>query len=248
MISDESKRELRELSLEELIAALREQDNQADVYSVLSFDERLDLAIEALYNRTNVKKTKRLLKSAKLRYPNADVSTLHYDGRQLDRNQILTLANCDYFSTCKNIIINGFTGSGKTHLACALGKEACRHLYRTRYIRLPDMLEMFNLAEQTGNGISRLSTKMSNYCLLVIDEWLLEIPTEIECKYLLEILEKRHDKWPTIFCSQYEVSEWYPRLGSDVMAESIMDRIVHNSIIINTGNCNMREFLANQQS
>lgn len=169
---------------------------------------------------------------------------MYYEGRDLNRNTILGLGSCSFISNRTNLIINGFTGSGKTHLACAIGKEACRHLHRTRYLRMPDMLEMLNLAVQSGQSISSTVTKLSNYHLLIIDEWLLDIPSEQEDKYLLEIFERRYDQWPTIFCSQYKTSEWHPRLGGGVVADAIMDRIVHNAITINTGKLNMREFLA----
>lgn len=244
VINDETKRKLRELNLRELIDALEDQEVQGSSYEAMTFDERINIAIDSLYCRKNATRAKRLLKYAKLRYPNADVNTIFYEGRGIDRNQVLELATGKYFITCRNIIINGFTGSGKTHLACALGKEACRHLYRTRYMRLPEMLEKFNLAEQEGSGISRVVTKIANYHLLIIDEWLMDIPSEKEVNYLLEIFEKRYDQWPTIFCTQYKQTEWHPRLGGGVVADAIMDRIIHNATIINTGNYNMREFLA----
>ena len=107
---------------------------------------------------------------------------------------------------------------------------------------MPDLLEMFNLAEQTGRSISSTVTKLANYHVLIIDEWLLDIPSEREIKYLLEVFEKRYDQWPTIFCTQYKISEWHPRLGGGVIADAILDRIVHNSEIINLGSKNMREF------
>jgi DNA replication protein DnaC len=88
---------------------------------------------------------------------------------------------------------------------------------------------MFNLAEQTGRSISSTVTKLANYHVLIIDEWLLDIPSEKEIKYLLEVFEKRHDQWPTIFCSQYKISEWHPRLGGGVIADAILDRLVHTS-------------------
>ena len=109
---------------------------------------------------------------------------------------------------------------------------------------MPDMLEMFNLAIETGKGITSVVTKLSNYHVLIIDEWLLDIPSEKEVKYLLEIFEKRYDTWPTIFCTQYKQTEWHPRLGGGVIADAIMDRIVHNSETINSGTTNMRELLA----
>ena len=50
--------------------------------------------------------------------------------------------------------------------------------------------------------------------------------------------------WSTIFCTQYKQTEWHPRLGGGVIADAIMDRIVHNSETINSGTTNMRELLA----
>jgi DNA replication protein DnaC len=244
MISDESKRKLRELQLDSMVDALDDQDSNPDTFLGMSFDDRMNLLIDVCYTNKRADRAKRLLRYAKLRYPNADINTMYYDGRDLDRNTVLNLGTCSFINVRQNIIINGFTGSGKTHLACALGKEACRHLHRTRYLRMPEMLEMLNLAMETGHSITSVVTKLSNYHLLIIDEWLLDIPTEQEDKYLLEIFERRYDQWPTIFCSQYKTSEWHPRLGGGVVADAIMDRIVHNSTTINAGKLNMREFLA----
>lgn len=169
---------------------------------------------------------------------------MYYEGRDLNRNIVLGLGTCGFITSRTNLIINGFTGSGKTHLACAIGKESCRHLHRTRYLRMPEMLETLNLAMETGHSITSTVTKLSNYHLLIIDEWLLDIPSEQEGKYLLEIFERRYDQWTTIFCSQYKTSEWLPRLGGGVVADAIMDRIVHNAMTINSGTLNMREFHA----
>lgn len=244
MINDESRRKLRELQLDYMVDALDDQENSLSSYLNMSFDERLNLLIDVCYANKMADRAKRLAKCARLRYPNADINTMYYEGRDLDQNTILSLGTCSFINTHQNVIINGFTGSGKTHLACALGREACRHLHRTRYIRMPELLETLNLAMETKNSISSAVTKFTNYHLLIIDEWLLEPPTDKEDRYLLEILEKRYDQWPTIFCSQYKVGEWHSRLGGGVIADSIMDRIVHNSITINTGKTNMREFLA----
>lgn len=242
MISDETKRKLRKLGLDELIEVLRDQYINQESYSLLSFEQRIDMAVDDLYNRKNAERAKRLIKSAKLRYRDADVNTLYYEGRTLNRNQILGLAAGTYFATNKTIVINGYAGSGKTHLACALGKEACRHLHRTRYIRMPELMEQLNLAEQMGAGMSRTVTRLANYHLLIIDEWLQELPSDREQKYLLEIFEKRYDTWPSIFCTQYKISEWHPRLGGGVLADAICDRLVHGAEVINLGDFNMRKF------
>ena len=140
MISDESRRKLREMHLDQMIDALDGQEENHAAYINMSFDDRLDLVIDECYSLKNADRAKRLLRYAKLRFPDADINTMYYEGRALSRNQVLELSTCAYIRNCTNIIINGFTGSGKTHLACALGKEACRRLHRTKYLRMPDMM------------------------------------------------------------------------------------------------------------
>ena len=111
---------------------------------------------------------------------------------------------------------------------------------------MPALLEEFNVATYSGTGISKLLKRYISYHLLIIDEWLVEIPSDTEVKYLLEVIEARYDIYPTIFCTQHKKSEWHPRLGGGVMADAIMDRIVHNADIVDLGDTNMRELLARQ--
>ncbi len=63
-----------------------------------------------------------------------------------------------------------YTGAGKTYLSCAIGKEFCRRLHKTRYVRMPKLLVEFDLATQTGVGISKLVKRYSTYHMLIIDE------------------------------------------------------------------------------
>ena len=244
MLNEESRRKIRELKIGELVEILEDQEQRLDVYASMSFDDRLSLAIDELYHRTNSNRSKRLVSSAKLRYPSADINTLILEPRGLSKPRMIGLASESYFSEARNIIINGYAGAGKTYLSCAIAKEACRRLHKTRYIRMPKLLEEFNLATHSGTGISKLVKRYSTYHLLIVDEWLVEIPSEIEVKYLLEIFEIRYDLHPTIFCTQYKQAEWHPRLGGGVMADAIMDRIVHNADTVDLGKVNMRELLA----
>ena len=72
-------------------------------------------------------------------------------------------------------------------------------------------------------------------------EWLLDHPDEGMRSMLLELLERRYDTGSTVFCTQYAKKDWHQRLGSGVHADAIMDRIVHNTIWVDTGTHNMRE-------
>ena len=84
----------------------------------------------------------------------------------------------------------------------------------------------------------------NTHTLLVIDEWLLDSPDDSVRGMLLELLERRYDATSTVFCTQYAKKDWHQRLGSGVHADAIMDRIVHNTIWIETGGTNMREHTA----
>ena len=213
MLNEEARRKIRELKLDELVDIIDDQERRLDVYASMPFDDRLSLAIDELYYQKNSKRSKRLISSAKLRYPDADINTLILEPRGLSKPRMIALAAESYLMDARNIIINGYTGAGKTYLSCAIAKEACRRLHKTRYVRMPKMLEEFNLATQTGSGISKLVKRYSTYHLLIVDEWLVEIPSEMEVKYLLEIFEIRYDLYPTIFCTQYKqaAASWLMR-------------------------------------
>ena len=84
-----------------------------------------------------------------------------------------------------NIIIQGYTGSGKTYLACALGKEACFKGYRVKYIRLPDLLMAYDEAKTlSAIHLKKFLSKYEKYQLLIIDEWLIFSLSEDDIRFL----------------------------------------------------------------
>lgn len=243
MINEETRRKLRELNLEEMIANLDIQS--ADTrYSSLPFEERIKMMVDYVYQEKYTSKVKRLMKVARFRIPSADVHEIYYVDRHLDREQLLELSNCQFISDARNIVFRGFTGSGKSYLACALGREACKKGIRTRYIRLPDLLMEWEEAKAQQHGVPKLLKKYSNYTLLILDEWLIQTPTEPQLHFLFELIERRYDESSTIFCTQYKFEDWHTRLGGGILADSIMDRVVHRTIPVYSGDLNMREFLA----
>ena len=153
MINEETRRKLRELGLDGLVEALDSQEASLNNYVSLDFDQRLTIAIDEFYAVKNRDRAKRLMHLAKFRYPDADLSALYYEGRPINKNEIVALGTCGFINNATNLVINGFTGSGKTHLSCALGKEACLRLHRTKYIRMPELLESLNLAMEMNHSI-----------------------------------------------------------------------------------------------
>ncbi len=169
MLDDETRRKLRELNLEDFIDAIDAQSKDIS-YSTMTFEERLKMAVDHLYQSKNNKKVKRLIRMSKFRIPNAAVTSIYYPDRGLDKEKLLSLATCQFIDTNSSIVFQGFTGSGKTYLACAMGKQACISGIRTRYIRVPDLLILRDEATLKEQGITKLLKKFSNYKLLILDE------------------------------------------------------------------------------
>lgn len=181
MINEETKRKLRELNVGEMITILdlQQRDSQS---ALLSFDERFQQITDYLYQEKYNSKIHRLLKLSQLRLPRADVYDIFYTNRGIERSVIQELSTCQFINQHSNVIFQGFTGSGKTFLACALGKEACKHQIRTKYVRLPDLLVEHDEASLTLRSNTKLLKKYSRFELLILDEWLLEdISQQEEC-------------------------------------------------------------------
>lgn len=168
----------------------------------------------------------------------------------LDKAQILRFATCNFIDEKSHIIINGTTGTGKTYLACALGKSACRKFKNVKYIRMPELLDEFSISRINGNTKKVVET----YCkadLLIIDDWLIRELNQQQAFDLLEIVEGRASqklgRESMIICSQYDFNGWFYRINPDPnnespVTEAIMDRIMHRSYNISIkGDISMRE-------
>ena len=209
--------------------------------NAMAFEERFGLLVDAEWSARKSNRLKRLIKNANYAISGACVEDIAYHpDRKLDKTLIARLAGCSYIHENHNVIIMGATGVGKTYLACALGIAANRNFFATRYVRLPDLFS--DLAIARANGTYRKAIKQyAQVKLLILDEWLLFPLTEIESRDLLEIIEARNSQCPTVFCSQFDVGEWYPKIGEPILAEAVCDRIVHNSYTIVLSGDSMRK-------
>lgn len=239
-MNNETKRKLNALGIKELADAVELQEENTSKYLPLSFDDRLTLAVDYLYQSKYNEKIQRRIKSAKLRYDSASMEVVDFTSRNIDEKLIKELGSSSFIDICTNIIIQGFTGSGKTFLSCAIAKEACKKDIKPLYIRLPDLLQIKQEYSVLHRDRKYLA-KLAGYKLLVIDEWLINDISQDDIQFLFELFEQRYDKSSTIFVSQYKTEDWHARLGGSLHADAIMDRIVHNSITIESGNVNMRE-------
>ena len=201
----------------------------------VAFEDRFGFLVDIEYSTRKNNGLKRLITGAGFDQPEAHIADINYvSGRKLNRILIERLATCEYITEHRNLFITGATGSGKTYMACAFGIEACKQRYKTKYVRLPDLLLELEMARKNGN-YKRVLGKFAGPVLLIIDEWLLIRPSEAELQDILELLHARRRKSSTIFCSQYDPGGWYDRLGgkNTPLAEAILDRIKHDAYKIN---------------
>ena len=201
----------------------------------MPFEDRMGILVDIEYNSRKRNRLTRLIKNAHFDQPEASIVDIDYtSGRKLNKNLIRRLATGEYISEYRNIFITGATESGKTYMACAFGMETCKQYYKTKYVRLPDLLIDLQIARDEGN-YHKVIKKYANPILLIIDEWLLLKPTPEEQKDIFELMHLRRRKSSTIFCSQYRHTEWYDQLGGadSPLADAILDRIVHDAYMIN---------------
>lgn len=243
MINDETKRKLRELNMAEIITGLEFQQSEPATLAQ-NFDDRMQRLVDYVYQEKYNSKIQRLIKSAKLRFPQADIHNIIYDGRNINKDLLNELFTCQYIGCYQSIILQGPTGSGKTYLGCALAKQACLGRIKTKYTRLPDLLMEYSDSSIIQGKQKKLISSYSRIPLLVIDEWLVSDMSDSELYFLFELFERRSDTTSTIFCTQYRQEDWLKRLNESVQAEAIVDRYAHTSFWIETGTMNMREYYA----
>ena len=100
----------------------------------MSFEERLALLIDREIDYRNDRRRERLLKQARLKFPQAAIEDLDArPGRGIDRRAVMSVALGDWVSAGHSVLITGPTGAGKSWLACALAQYACRRGYSALY-------------------------------------------------------------------------------------------------------------------
>lgn len=202
----------------------------------LPFEDRLGLLVDIEYSSRKNNRLKRLIKKATFDQSHACIADVNYSsGRKLNKSQISSLSTCGYIAESHNIIIMGAAGSGKSYLACAFGMEACKQFYAVKYVRLPELFVDLAIARGQGN-YKRVLNQYTKVQLLILDEWMLVSLTETEARDLLEIIHARHKRASTIFCSQFSPAGWHGKIGEATIADAILDRIVHDSYIIEIHN------------
>ena len=173
MMNNSTIEALKAMRFSAMAAEFERQLGDPAAYSMLGFEERFALMVDAEWNRRQQNRLARCIREAHFAAPGAMIEDIEYhEDRRLDKTQILRFATCKYIEDGHHIILKGASGSGKTFLACAFGNAACRKYKSVRYIRLPELLEELSLAQASGE-LKKLIKSYRKYDLLILDEWLI---------------------------------------------------------------------------
>ena len=217
--------QLRGLKLDGLAGALQEQLTQPAM-AAMSFEERLALLVDREIHYRDARRQARLLKQAKLKYPQAAIEDLDSrPARGIDRKTVMSLALGNWVESGQCILISGPTGAGKSWLACALAQYACRRGYSAHYQRVPRLSE--ELAIRHGSGsFGKWLMQLAKVNVLLLDDWgmgALDTSTRAD---LLEIIDDRAAQRATIITSQLPIEHWHAWIGDATIADAILDRIM----------------------
>jgi DNA replication protein DnaC len=150
----------------------------------------------------------------------------------LDIRQIRDLAGGDFIRQRRNVIFLGRSGTGKTHLATALGIEACKNNCRTRFVTCYGLVNEL-IETRQEKSLQRLLQKYARYELLILDE-LGYIPFSKEgAELLFQVLAERHEKGSVIITTNLGFADWSQVFGDPVMTAALLDRLTHKAHIIN---------------
>jgi DNA replication protein DnaC len=226
MLTQPLLEKLSQLHLMAFRAAFEDQLHNPH-YADLSFEERLGLLVDIeITRRTNYRWHRRIQSASfplQATLEDLDLSA----GRGLQR------AQGEWVRRHLNVLVLGATGTGKTYLSCALGRAACETEFTVRYVRTSRLLQSLELAQADGS-YPQLLRSLARTHLLIFDDWLRDPLSRSQAKDLLEILDDRYGRSSTLVATQVPVSDWHARIPDPTIADSVLDRLIHNAFRISS--------------
>lgn len=204
-----------------------------------TLDQFVSMIIDAEWDDRNNRKIERMIKNARFHYKSSIENIIYDEARNIEKNKILRLAECEFIKKCENILITGSTGAGKSYIATALGYQACIEGYRVMYFNITKLFSKLKMAKADGSYLKELA-KIERQHVIILDDFGLQ-PLDSQNRItLLEIIEDRHNKGSVILTSQLPVKGWYEIIGEKTIADAILDRLIHESHRIELAGESMR--------
>jgi DNA replication protein DnaC len=149
----------------------------------------------------------------------------------LNKQLVLELARCDYIDRRENVLALGNSGTGKTHIALALGLAACQKGYRVRFATAAGLVHEL-MEARDEKRLLRTQKQLAGYQLLIIDELGFVPLSRSAAELLFEIFSQRYERGATLVTSNLPFNEWTEILGTERLTGALLDRLTHHIHIL----------------
>jgi DNA replication protein DnaC len=227
MLNQPTLEKLQTMKLHGMADAFRAQLETTDT-SQLSFEERFAMLVDQQWLWKENRALARRLRAAKLKERGVIEDIDYQHPRGLDRKLIRTLASSEWVRQHQNLLLIGPTGIGKTWLGCALAQKACRDGFTILHKRSSELFRDLAVAHVDGS-FGRLLTRLSRIDVLVLDDFAMAPLKDSERRDFLELCDDRYQRRSMILTSQLPLAHWHEQIGDPTLADSILDRLVHNA-------------------
>ena len=230
----ELERALKQLRLGAMAAVLEARLLQAQTEGWAPIDLVSTLVSDELTRRAD-RLLGRRIKDAEFRDPDKTIDAFDFDfNKKMNRALIFELTTAKFLHRREDALFLGPPGTGKSHLAQAIGRAAIQQGFRVRYRETHVLLE--EIADATIDGSRKeLLAELTQVPFLIIDDLGMRKLPATAAEDLLELVMRRHERASTLFTSNRPVEDW-PKLLSDAPAVAAMlDRLLHHGHVLKCG-------------
>jgi DNA replication protein DnaC len=149
----------------------------------------------------------------------------------LNKTLVLELTRCEYLARKENILLLGNSGTGKSHIALALGLAACQRGHRVRFITAAALVgELIEARDE--KRLLRFQKQIAAYELLIVDELGYVPLSKTGAELLFETFSQRYERSSTLITSNLPFDEWTEIFGSERLTGALLDRLTHHVHIL----------------
>ena len=230
----EMNRALRQLRLGGMAAVLETRLHQAQVEAMAPIDLLACLISDELTRRSD-RLLERRRKQADFRDPQATLDNFDFDfNKKMNRSLVFNLATSEFILKHEDGLFLGPPGTGKSHLAQAIGQAVIQQGYRVLYRETHVLLD--ELADATIDGTRKdYMTELASLPLLIIDDLGIRTLPLTAAEDLLEIVMRRYRRASTLVTSNRPVDDWGKMLGDTAAVTAMLDRLLHHGHVLKCG-------------
>jgi DNA replication protein DnaC len=224
----ELQRALRQLRCSGMAVGLETRLLQAQTEKQTPLDFLSTLVQDELVRRQD-RLLDRRLQQAGFRDRGKRLDTFDFDyNKKLNRRLVFELATARFVSQHEDGLFLGPPGTGKSHLAQAIGLAAIQQGHRVVYREAHGLLDELADAQLAGTRKQYL-TQLTTVPLLIVDDLAMRKLPHTAAEDLLEIVMRRYERASTLITSQLPPAQWHDYLADATLADSICDRLLHNA-------------------